>query len=70
MDKAPEGVIINSVAPDGVIEGIELPISEHPFCLGVQWHPEYSVTEADDKIMTAFVEACADYRARDKKVAA
>jgi len=25
-------------ASDGVIEAIELP--EHPFCVGVQWHPE------------------------------
>jgi putative glutamine amidotransferase len=48
--------IVDAVAPDGVIEGIELP--SHPFCLGVQWHPEYFVTDADTKIMQAFVEAC------------
>lgn len=49
------GVIVNAVAPDGVIEGIEIPA--HPFCLGVQWHPEYAVTDADNKIIAAFVEA-------------
>jgi len=49
------GSIINATAPDGVIEGIEL--SSHPFCLGVQWHPEYFVTDADRKIMGAFVSA-------------
>ena len=49
------GAVINATAPDGVIEGIEL--SGHPFCLGVQWHPEYFVSEADGKIMRAFVEA-------------
>jgi len=49
-------VIVNAKAPDGVIEGIELP--GHPFCLGVQWHPEYHVTGADTKIFEAFVEAC------------
>lgn len=48
--------IINATAPDGVIEGIELP--SHPFCLGVQWHPEYQVDEGDGKIFAAFVEAC------------
>jgi len=48
--------IVDAVAPDGVIEGIEYP--KHPFCLGVQWHPEYFVTEADEKIMLAFVNAC------------
>ena len=54
------GAIVDATAPDGVIEGIEYPA--HPFCLGVQWHPEYFVTGADDKIMEAFVAACATYR--------
>lgn len=52
--------IINATAPDGVIEGIELP--SHPFCLGVQWHPEYFVTDADRKIMDAFVTAAQQRR--------
>jgi len=47
--------IINATAPDGVIEGIEL--STHPFCLGVQWHPEYHVDAGDKKILAAFVGA-------------
>jgi putative glutamine amidotransferase len=59
VDKVGDGVVINSYAPDGVIEGIEYP--SHPFCLGVQWHPEYSVTENDDKIWEAFVMAAAEY---------
>lgn len=54
--KVGKDVIINSVAPDGVIEGIEYP--PHPFCLGVEWHPEYSISPADDKIFKAFVDAC------------
>ncbi len=54
------GAIINAYAPDGVIEGIELPT--HPFCLGVQWHPEYHVTPADTDIFKAFVDACRSYR--------
>lgn len=53
--KVAPGAIVDALAPDGVIEGIEYP--EHPFCLGVQWHPEYFVTQADEKIMRAFVEA-------------
>jgi putative glutamine amidotransferase len=57
--KVPEGVVINARASDGVIEGIELPT--HPFCLGVQWHPEFLITKADDKIFAAFVEAARDY---------
>jgi putative glutamine amidotransferase len=50
-----ESVIINAVAPDGVIEGIEY--TAHPFCLGVEWHPEYHITPADTKIFEAFVAA-------------
>lgn len=50
------GVVISGVAPDGVIEAIEY--AAHPFFLGVQWHPEYYVSEADKRIFAAFVEAC------------
>jgi putative glutamine amidotransferase len=31
-------LVVTAVAADGVSEGVEAP--EHPFCLGVQWHPE------------------------------
>lgn len=54
--KPAPGTLVDAVAPDGVIEGIELP--DHPFCLGVQWHPEYFVSPADRRIMQAFVDAC------------
>lgn len=56
-----EGVRVNAYAPDGVIEGIEY--DAHPFCLGVQWHPEYHVTGADTTIFTAFIEATQRYLA-------
>ena len=54
--KVAPGCVVDATASDGVIEGIEFPA--HPFCLGVQWHPEYFVTPADAIIMQAFVEAC------------
>lgn len=54
---APAGVIVNAVAPDGVIEGIEVPA--YRFCIGVQWHPEFELSEGDRRIFAAFVEACA-----------
>ena len=50
------GVVINALAPDGVVEGIEDP--RHRFCLGVQWHPEYLVSNGDRLILDAFVSAC------------
>ena len=48
-------IVIDAVAPDGVIEGIEAPGLR--FCLGVQWHPEFGISEADDRIFRAFIEA-------------
>jgi putative glutamine amidotransferase len=54
---APQGVIINAIAPDGVIEGIEAPGQR--FCLGVQWHPEYGVSAGDGAIFEAFVTEAA-----------
>ena len=49
------GVVIDAVAEDGVVEGIEDP--RHGFCLGVQWHPEFEINEAARRIFRAFVEA-------------
>ena len=49
------GVVIDAVAPDGVIEGIELPGKR--FCLGVQWHPEFEISPPDEAIFRAFVAA-------------
>ncbi len=51
---ASDNITINSYAPDGVIEGIE--DDRYRFCLGVQWHPEYLISEGDRKIIDAFVE--------------
>ncbi|MGH6932855.1 MAG: gamma-glutamyl-gamma-aminobutyrate hydrolase family protein, partial [Dongiaceae bacterium] len=51
------GVVIDAVADDGVIEGIEHP--GRRFCLGVQWHPEFSISAGDTKIFDAFIQACA-----------
>ncbi|WP_419758404.1 gamma-glutamyl-gamma-aminobutyrate hydrolase family protein [Acidisoma sp.] len=50
------GVLVNAVAPDGVVEGIEDP--RHRFCLGVQWHPEFHTDPGDALIFRALVEAC------------
>ena len=35
------GLVVTARAPDGIIEGLESP--DHPFCVGVQWHPEAMV---------------------------
>ncbi|MFA5794675.1 MAG: gamma-glutamyl-gamma-aminobutyrate hydrolase family protein [Candidatus Brocadiia bacterium] len=53
------GLIINARAADTVIEGVELPRKIHPFCLGVQWHPEMTIKEPDHlKLFKALISAC------------
>jgi len=52
---APKGVVVNALAPDGVIEGIEAP--DKRFCLGVQWHPEFELSDGDKRLFAAFVDA-------------
>lgn len=53
--RAGDGLKVSGRADDGVIEAIES--VSHPFCLGVQWHPEFNVSKADEKIFKAFVES-------------
>lgn len=47
--------VVNARAPDGVVEGIEVP--GRRFCLGVQWHPEYRIGAGDDAVFAALVAA-------------
>ena len=56
VDRPGNGAVVNAVAPDGVVEGVEHP--GYRFALGVQWHPEYAVDPADPLIFRAFVDAC------------
>lgn len=55
VQSVPAGIVVDAVAPDGVIEGIEDPGQR--FCLGVQWHPEYGISAGDGRIFQAFVAA-------------
>ncbi len=57
---AGDGLRVVARASDGVIEAVEK--TNHNFCLGVQWHPEFSVSDADKKIFTAFIEASLEYK--------
>ncbi len=56
VKKLGEGLVANAVADDGLVEGFEHP--KMKYCIGVQWHPEYVVSEADFKVIEAFVDAC------------
>lgn len=47
---------INAIAEDGIIEGIES--KNHKFFIGIQWHPEFLITNCDKRIFKAFIKAC------------
>ena len=49
--------VVNAVAADSVIEGVEDP--RYRFCLGVQWHPEFAIDPGDRRIFAALIAACA-----------
>ena len=55
VKKVGENLVVNAIAVDGVIEGIEDP--NHDFCLGIQWHPEFFVGDLDREIFMRFIQA-------------
>jgi putative glutamine amidotransferase len=50
------GLIISGWAPDGIVEAVEMPGAR--FVLGVQWHPEEMLDEAEHarRLFSAYVE--------------
>lgn len=53
------GFVVIGRANDGVIEAFES--KQHPFVMGVQWHPECMTLKGDEpsiKLFNAFVAAC------------
>jgi putative glutamine amidotransferase len=63
IDELGEGLEVEAVAPDGLIEAIV--VRDSPgFTLGVQWHPEWKVKENPTSIaiFQAFGEASRRYR--------
>ena len=60
VDRPAPGLAVTGRAADGVIEAIEDP--GRRFLLGVQWHPEYAISEGDRAIFQAFVAAAREHR--------
>lgn len=55
--EVPPGFLVNALASDGLIEGIEREGAR--FCLGVQWHPESMPEEEHSRrVFFAFIAAC------------
>ncbi|MCF8496167.1 MAG: gamma-glutamyl-gamma-aminobutyrate hydrolase family protein [Alphaproteobacteria bacterium] len=61
---ASDKVIVNAAASDGTIEGIEA--KDHPFVVGIQWHPEIIFEQEPDNkgngIFRLFVDHCRAHR--------
>ena len=51
----PLGWRVSAQAPDGVIEAMEH--KYHPWAIALQWHPELSVNDPQQRIFQAFIEA-------------
>jgi len=52
------GLLASASAPDGVVEAVEA--EEHPFAIGVQWHPECNWQQdlGSFRLFQAFIQAC------------
>ena len=60
--KLPDGITVEAIADDGLIEGFSVD-SVPGFALAVQWHPEWKVTQDEFSmaIFKAFGDACREY---------
>lgn len=58
IDVLGPGLTVSAVSQDGFIEGMEVFL--HPFCVGVQWHPEHmaSIHPGQKRLFESFVKAC------------
>ena len=60
VDRLGRGLVASVHAPDGVIEGIELP--GHPFAVGVQWHAECLVDRGEHlRLFEGLTDAARDF---------
>ena len=68
INRLAEGLIIEAIAPDGLIEAASF--GGHPFAMGVQWHPEAMLGNdgISPLLFQAFGDACREYQmARQRK---
>lgn len=43
LDRLADGLLVEATAPDGLVEAVS--VSDHPFAIAVQWHPEWRFAE-------------------------
>lgn len=59
INRLSDKLVVSARAPDNVIEAVEAP--EKSFFIGVIWHPEFVLSEQDERLWKAFVNASANY---------
>lgn len=62
VKKLGKDLVATATAPDGLIEAIEL--ENHPFAIGVQWHPEELKNDVSRQLFTRFIDAAKQHKAR------
>ena len=58
VDQVGKDLIVGAISEDGLIEAVEH--ASHPFCIGVQWHPEHmsASSKIQRRVFDAFVTSC------------
>ena len=54
ISKLGKNLIISAKAEDNIIEAVEH--QTHPWCIGVQWHPEFLITNSDKLLFKNFIK--------------
>ncbi len=59
---------IEARAQDGLVEAVS--VHDHPYALGVQWHPEWNSREYELSrlLLAGFISACQNYHAEKQQV--
>ncbi|WP_034460102.1 gamma-glutamyl-gamma-aminobutyrate hydrolase [Buttiauxella noackiae] len=59
---------VEARSPDGLVEAIS--VHDHPFALGVQWHPEWNSSEyaLSRLLLEGFINACQNYIAEKQRL--
>ena len=55
VDRIGAGLKANALSDDTLIEAFES--TEHPFVMGVQWHPEFLLSDLDINLFKTFIES-------------
>jgi len=54
VDKIGKNLLVSAIANDNIVEAIEH--KNHPWCIGVQWHPEFLITQYDKILIKNFIQ--------------